>query len=161
MPLDCFAGFARFIHVVSCIPVSMPRSGSAGSSSRAVGSCSRVDGEVDETIPLGLPGIGLVTSGPIWGSSAKNKLEGGINSNPKSTIKLSKLRDFHSKYNIPRYISLHAPSVEVRADWDILGMVCLYELPFKSDFRFPLPRFVTEVCHRHEISPGQLTLNAL
>ncbi|KAL6565527.1 hypothetical protein OROHE_004582 [Orobanche hederae] len=70
------------------------------------------------------------------------------------------MRRIRWNYDIPDHIALHVPSNEVRADWDLPGMTCLYELPFKLGFRFPLPRLIREVCDFYEIALGQLVPNA-
>lgn len=152
---------ASVIGVTVCLFFfSMIHSGSVSSSSGAVGSGSAGDSNVECDIPLGIPAVNLVSAGPIRGSEPTFLLQGGVYSNPKSSITLDKLVKIRKKYNIPIHIRLHAPSEEVRADWDIPGMVCLYELPFASGFRFPLPRLVTDICHLYCISPGQLMPNA-
>ncbi|KAL6564768.1 hypothetical protein OROMI_016218 [Orobanche minor] len=122
------------------------RGSSVGSTSRAGGFCSG-DGGCDwDDIPIGVvmdaievrqePEGTLVRTGN--GVCSSGQLEG------------SQFTGFLLGENISK----------VRADWDLPGMTCLYELPFKLGFRFPLPRLIREVCDFYEIAPGQLVSNA-
>ncbi|KAL6580269.1 hypothetical protein OROMI_008293 [Orobanche minor] len=174
--------FSTFTYLVS-VGISMSsrnRGGSVGSSSRAGGSCSG-DGGCDwDDIPMGvvmdaievenghaievrqepegtLVRTGVCSSGQLEGSQFTGFLLG---ENVSSKLSLKDMRRIPWNYDIPDHIALHVPSKEVRADWDILGMTCLYELPFKLGFRFPLPRLIREVCDFYEIAPGQLVSNA-
>lgn len=131
MPFDCLACFVYFIHSVFDISISMLRSGQVGSSSNVVGSCSGDESGVDETILLGVPNLNLIIIGSIWGSIPTFKIKGGPKSNPETKLTLDELRKFYKDYDIPGHIHLHAPAKEVRADWDIPGIVCLYKLPFE------------------------------
>ncbi|KAL6586362.1 hypothetical protein OROMI_001350 [Orobanche minor] len=150
------------------------RGGSVGSSNRGGGSCSG-DGGCDwNDIHMGVvidaieiwqepegtlvhTGNGVSSSGPLEGSQFTGFLLG---ENIASKLSLKEMKRIRQNYDIPDHISLHVPSKEVRADWDLPGMTCLYELPFKLGFQFPLTRLIWEVCDFYEIAPGQLVPNA-
>ncbi|KAL6566855.1 hypothetical protein OROMI_015259 [Orobanche minor] len=126
---------------------SRNRGGSVGSSSRAGVSCSG-DGGCDwDDIPMGVVMDAIEFTGFLLGENVASKLS------------LKEMRHIRRNYDIPDHIALHVPSKEVRADWDLPGMTCLYELPFKLGFRFPLPRLIREVCDFYEIAPRQLVPN--
>ncbi|KAL6575272.1 hypothetical protein OROMI_012557 [Orobanche minor] len=101
-------------------------------------------------------GNGVSSSGPLEGSEFINFLLG---ENIASKLGLKEMRHIRRNYDIHEHIALHVPSKEVLADWNLPGMTCLYELPLKLGFRFPLPRLI-EICDFYEIAPGQLVSNA-
>ncbi|XP_062089693.1 uncharacterized protein LOC133796235 [Humulus lupulus] len=107
-------------------------------------------------IPIGVVRIGVDYDEPIVGGFSGRMLLG---SNPKSKITLKDLPRLHQAYDIPSYASLHAPSGGERANWNLPGWVCMYDLPFKEGFRFPLPMLAKEVWEYHLVSPSQLMPN--
>ncbi|XP_057803426.1 uncharacterized protein LOC131018736 [Salvia miltiorrhiza] len=103
-------------------------------------------------------GFGVNSFGPIVGSQEmgdtlpKSNRASKINSEDQ-------LRWIRRAYSIPEWASLHAPDTSLRPNWDVEGMVCMYELPFTLGLRLPLPRLVVELCNYYRISPSQLMPN--
>lgn len=115
------------------------------------------DGCEDTDVYRYASGVGVDTDYPRSDSESGDILPGV---NPRSVITLNDLPKIRCRYSIPIHISLYAPASGERADWKIPGWTCLYKLPFKYGFRFPLPRLMSELCSYHGISPSQLMPNA-
>ncbi|XP_057781068.1 uncharacterized protein LOC130999533 [Salvia miltiorrhiza] len=143
--------------------------GSSGSSVRIFGDgesamCLAITGNVVGSSWAKLPakksgiGFGVNSFGPIVGSEKmgdtlpKNNRVSKINSEDY-------LHWIRRAYSIPEWASLHAPDTSLRPNWDVEGMVCMYELPFTLGLRLPLPRLVVELCNYYRISPSQLMPN--
>ncbi|XP_057790296.1 uncharacterized protein LOC131007153 [Salvia miltiorrhiza] len=154
------------------IIMSRAREGSIGSSSRTRHSVDEDEDNVLD-IPTGVEigawrgesgdssqemGLGINSADGLYGVKVNETFLLGKN-HPSKFTNINQMYNLRILYNIPKWVSLHAPGTALRADHSVAGWVCMYEKTFKEGLRLPLPRLVLEFLHYYHISPGQLMPN--
>ncbi|KAF2619196.1 hypothetical protein F2Q68_00039207 [Brassica cretica] len=75
---------------------------------------------------------------------------------PGSSVGEDEMAEWRSRYLLPSYVNLRAPTAEERASSYIPGEITVYEAFFDSGLRGVIPALIVGLCNLFEISPSQL-----
>ncbi|KZV52560.1 hypothetical protein F511_31260 [Dorcoceras hygrometricum] len=77
-----------------------------------------------------------------------------------STLRQSDIPSIRDKAGIADLYEIVIPHVHARAHCPLAGFHTFYVNQIERGLRFPVPRFITDLCNHLEISPSQLTPNS-
>ncbi|KZV30018.1 hypothetical protein F511_24801 [Dorcoceras hygrometricum] len=77
-----------------------------------------------------------------------------------STLRQSDIPSIRDKAGITELYKIVIPHVHARAHCPPVGFHTFYANQIERGLRFPVPRFITDLCNHLEISPSQLTPNS-